>query len=242
MQTTICLSLGGRGGVGKTLSLVAIADYLRTNNYKIAAVDCDTENAGKSSCFAHWFGGKAACLNLRNPFDCDKLLESSASSDSPYVLADLPANSSGDVAAWFQDVATPETIHAMGLNIIAVGAVAPHPGAAESVVDWMSALGNRATYLVVLNRIAFEAAPRPREDAFHDWFLVRETGMPVQTIEMPYLQSHAMEALVKLGKLPSTSIKAADLPILVRQRVKTWRDKIHSQLDSTALFNHKDSK
>ena len=71
IKTQLILTMGGRGGVGKTVALVAIADYLQTKGYKFFCTDCDTENAGKFSSFAHWFKDTAVRLNLRNVADCD---------------------------------------------------------------------------------------------------------------------------------------------------------------------------
>src|SRR5258707_1656386 len=107
MKTQLILTMGGRGGVGKTVALVAIADYLQAKGQKFFCTDCDTENGGKLTSFGHWFHGKAETLNLRNTSDCDKLLEGSGNSGVPFVLADLPANSSGDVARWWKEVVTP---------------------------------------------------------------------------------------------------------------------------------------
>lgn len=195
MNTTLLLTLGGRGGTGKTLCLVAIADYLRCKGSKLVAIDCDTENAGKLSSFSHWFNRRAHALNLRNLSDCDKLLKSSATSGVPFVLADLPANSSADISDWWKDVATPDVLNELGLTIIGVGSVTASHGAAESVVEWISSLGESISYLVVLNRISFERVPRPKEEAFSDWFLVKTDGLELQTIEIGHLHSPTMDAL-----------------------------------------------
>jgi hypothetical protein len=80
MKTQLILTMGGRGGVGKTVALVAIADYLQAKGQKFFCTDCDTENGGKLTSFGHWFHGKAETLNLRNTSDCDKLLEGSGNS------------------------------------------------------------------------------------------------------------------------------------------------------------------
>jgi len=49
----------------------------------------------------------------------------------PFVLADLPANSSGDLASRLQEVATSEAIGELDLSITAVGTVTPYPGSAR---------------------------------------------------------------------------------------------------------------
>src|SRR4029077_13295164 len=67
------------------------------------------------------------------------------------VASVIPGNSTGDLSQWLQDVATLDIIQELGLNVIAVGAVTSATGSASSVAKWIATLGDRATYLVVLN-------------------------------------------------------------------------------------------
>ena len=247
----MALTAGGRGGNGKTTTLVAIADYLASKGIKQTLIDCDTENAGQPTCFSHWLEGKGNTLNLRLPDDRDRLLTDSAECGSQFVLADLPANSTGDISRWLQEVATVELIRELGLNIIAIGLVTPELGGARSVVQWVRTLGDRARYLVALNRIDYEIVPGPVEKVFAEWF---EGALPdlvpkvvssdrIQTIEIPNMEAHGMDALRSLGKLPSKAVlKDSPLHLLHKQRIKTWRDRIFTQLDATGLFTAKDTK
>jgi len=106
----------GRGGNGKTTALVALTDYLASKGIKQTLIDCDTENAGQPACFSHWLHGKGNALDLRNPIDRDRLLTDSAESGSQFVLADLPANATGDISRWLQEVATVELIRELERN------------------------------------------------------------------------------------------------------------------------------
>ena len=133
MKTNLIITCGGRGGVGKTLALLAIADYLHAKGHAFVPADCDTENRGKVSSFAYWFSGKALLFNLRNTEDCDRLLTGSADSGAPFVLADLPANASGDIAGWWKEVVTPDNLQELNLEISAIGVVTPQVGSTESV-------------------------------------------------------------------------------------------------------------
>ena len=58
----------------------------------------------------------------------------------------------------------------------------------------------------------------------------------METFELSYLHGPALEALIDSRKLPSTAINGTDIHVLLRSRVKAWIDRIHSQLDSLALF------
>jgi hypothetical protein len=244
MKTNLVLTMGGKGGEGKTSALVAITDFLQSKAYKLVLVDCDTENAAQPTCFNHWVGGKAVTLNLRHPLDRDRLLSDSASSGAQFVLADLPGNSTGDLSQWLQDVATLDIIQELGLNVIAVGAVTPATGSASSVAKWIATLGDRATYLVVLNRKDHEAAPKPLQEAFADWF---DFAVPklvpsvvpqnkLYSVELPNMEFHAMEALRKLGKLPAKALKDPQVHVLIKKRIRTWRERIFPQLEATGLF------
>jgi hypothetical protein len=226
----------GRGGVGKTTAGVALADYLSEKGYDITPFDCDTENAGKLSSFSQWFGGSAETFNLRNPDDCDRLLEAAANSEADYILCDLPANASGDIAEWWNQVVTPETLKELGLHIIGLGVVSPHPGSAESVHEWIDVLGSRVRYLVALNRLLFERVPGPANQVFSVWNALPVSGVALSSFEIPHLHGPAMEAMIRSGKLPSDVIRDKGLHVMPRARVKQWRDTVHRNLDATGLF------
>jgi CobQ/CobB/MinD/ParA family nucleotide binding protein len=238
-MNTLILTCGGRGGTGKTTSMVAFADMLQAKGQKFAVIDCDTENANKISSFSHWFGGKANALDLRDVADCDRLLQQTSTAGVPFVLADLPANSSADLSDWLVEVATPKTLRALNINMIAIGAVSASPGSPASIAHWMSVLGDRASYVITLNRTQFERRVRPRETTFAEWFSwLQQNGdkVPLATIEIPHLHEHTKLALLSLGKLPSRAVKDPQLDVLARFRIETWIERVHAQLEATGLF------
>jgi len=241
-QTTLVIPCTDDGGVGKTTDLVLIADYLKAKDQKMALFDCDTANAGKPSSFAHWFGGKANQLDLRDEADLDTLLSQSAGSGVGWALADLPANSSGDIAHWLKTVATPKAIERLGLRIIAVGALNPTLGSCESVVQSMEMLGSRATYLIALNRTQYDRKIKNAETVFPVWFRWLESypnKSAIQTIDVPHLQVRTMETLIAAAQLPSKTAKDPSLDPVMRIRVENWLEEVHSQLDTTGLFTPK---
>jgi hypothetical protein len=244
-QTTLVIPCTDDGGVGKTTDLVLIADYLKSKDQKLALFDCDTANAGKPSSFAHWFGGKANQLDLRDEADLDTLLSQSASSGVGWALADLPANSSGDIANWLKTVATPRAIECLGLRIIAVGALNPTLGSCESVVQSMEMLGPRATYLIALNRTQYDRKIKSAETVFPVWFRwlkSYENKSAIQTIDVPHLQVRTMETLQAAAQLPSKTAKDPSLDPVMRIRIENWIEEVHSQLDATALFTAKNTE
>jgi hypothetical protein len=242
IQTTLVIPCTDDGGVGKTTDLVLIADYLKAKDQKLALFDCDISSAGKASSFAHWFGGQANHLDLRDEADLDSLLSRSAGCGVGWAIADLPANSSGDIADWLKTVATPKAIERLCLRIIAVGALNPTLGSCESVVQSMEMLGSRATYLIALNRTQYDRKIKSAETVFPLWFQwlkSYENKSVLHTIDVPHLQVRTIETLQAAGQLPSKTAKDPALDPVMRIRIENWLEEVHSQLDATGLFTPK---
>lgn len=243
-QTTIVHPAGGKGGVGKTLVMVALTDYLQAKRYKISLIDCDTENAGQPASFGHWCAGRQLDLNLRVPGDRDRLLLDASGSGADYVLVDFPSNASGDLAKWLRDVATARTIREMGLRLITVCAVTPDPSSVQSAVKWITTMGDRAGYLIALNRIDYEAVDTPTRQLFADWF---DTAVPalipsvvpaerIKTFEVGNLEEHRMQAMTRIGKIPGKALESKELNLLHKSGIRIWRDGIFASLDATGWF------
>jgi hypothetical protein len=247
-QTTIIHPAGGKGGTGKSVIMAAKADYLRSKKYKISLVDCDSENAGQPGSFGHWCGGKQVDLNLRVREDRDRLLLDAAQSGCDYVLMDFPSNASGDLFKWLKEAATARTIQEMGLRLITVCVVTPDPSSVHSATKWITMMGDRANFLIALNRIDYEAIDTPARKLFAPWF---ESALPelvpsavsedrIRTIEVGNLEEHRMKALAALGKLPSRALESGGLNLLHQSAVRIWRDAIFSSLDATGWFKGND--
>lgn len=238
-QTTLILTAGGRGGSAKTTNLALIADRLSETGRRYGIIDCDLENAGTPSAFAHWFGGHAAQLDLRDVEACDALLRQACQSGAEFVLCDLPANSSGDLADWLENVATPDLIRALGLRLITLCSVNPTAGAAESAAHWMETLGERSSYLVALSRTGFERRPKAREVTFEAWFAWvadNPPQTPFHLIEVPHLHLPTMTTLLSMQMLPSNAIRDPQLDPITASRIQGWVKTVHAQLEQTGLF------
>jgi hypothetical protein len=246
-RPTLIIPSSEKGGIGKTLTCVALANYLRDQGNKVACFDYDTGNQGDTGCLAHWCNGNVNLLSLRVWEHRDRLLVDAAESGADYVVADFPANSIADLETWLESVATPELIDEMGLGIIAVPVVTPESSTAKSAVRWISKLQNRATYLVALNHIDYEPIPTPSETLFKHWHAVALPLLAdviakdrISTFEIPFMEPHGMEAMTKLGKWPSIALASNELHLLHRSRVKNWTKKIAEGLDATGLFTRQE--
>ena len=232
------LLLGGKGGVGKTVIALLLADYFARHKVPYFSADCDAENQGKpGACFAHWMGEKAVRLNLRDVDDCDALLVGASQASAPIVIADVPGNAGPDVHDWWRDVVSPETLQRLKLKVTGVGVTVPEPGASDSVAEWIAMMGTQIDYLVALNRRNVEKVRRPLEKAFADWKLVQlPKGAQVRTFEVGNLYPSAMLELIQLRQLPTDALEAKAVSGINTHRVRRWRDEVHEQLDAFGLL------
>ena len=232
MKNKIYLTLGGKGGVGKSIAISLIADYLVKNEIPFLAFDCDNENSGKAAAFSTGYKD-AQQINLRSVRDCDRLL--TAAAESEITLADLPANASGDFMGWWSSVATPETLEALNLEVIGIGAITPEAGSFASVSQWAEELQAKLKYITALNHRSQQRVEISKEELFPEYFntptgeAFRKLFGP-QEFEIPGLYEGSMLALAKSGQLPSAAADNPAIPILDRSRIRTWKAKVHAQL------------
>lgn len=234
---TLIITLGGKGGVGKTLTLTTLADYLTTVGRPYAALDCDSENFGKASAFSS-FLKDARTPNIRSISDCDRLLTDAAECDSGITLADLPANASGDFMSWFNSVVDRPTLEALNLRIFGIGAITPEPATFASVAEWAAKLQNRVDYIVALNHRTQQRVEKPKEEMFREYF-GSDTGAKFRKrfdpaeVTIPSLYDGSMTILLRSGQLPSAAMNDQSLPLLDRTRIRTWVSGIHKNWEKS---------
>jgi cellulose biosynthesis protein BcsQ len=57
----VLVSMGGKGGVGKTSIMVGLAEWFDLNQIPVKLLDLDTENKARGS-LTHFFGGRLAIM------------------------------------------------------------------------------------------------------------------------------------------------------------------------------------
>jgi len=232
MKNKIYITLGGKGGVGKTVCAVLLADYLVKHEIPFLAFDCDSENAGKAAAFSTAYSN-AHRINLRSVADCDRLI--STASENEITLADLPANASGDFLEWWEAVSQPDTLESLNLEVVGIGCITPEAGAFASVAQWANTLQDSMRYIIALNHRSQQRVPLPREQVFPEYFdtptgkRFREAFSPYE-LEIPGLYDGSMSRLAKSGLLPSLAAADLSIPILDRTRIRVWAAKVHNQL------------
>jgi MinD-like ATPase involved in chromosome partitioning or flagellar assembly len=98
MNKRVILSMGGKGGVGKTSVMTGLAEWFRENQNPVKLLDLDTENKARGS-LAHFFGDDAPKVNIHTPAGLDSFVDELTVSiwegSSPRLQATASARSAG---------------------------------------------------------------------------------------------------------------------------------------------------
>ncbi len=147
------LSMGGKGGVGKTSVMAGLAEWLAVNQIPVKLLDLDTENKARGS-LTHFYGGRVPKVNIHTPAGLDAFVDHLADG-VPVVLAAMGAGSGQITYDWFEKM-YPDVSDA-GVVFTAIGVVTSDPASVESVLAWAARLQDRVGYLVVENSITDHA-------------------------------------------------------------------------------------
>ena len=132
IRKRIILSMGGKGGVGKTAVMVVLADWFAANQIPIQLLDLNTENKSRGS-LAHFYGNQIPKLNIHTPAGLDGFIDR-FTDDAPVILADMGSGSGQVTHDWF-DRMYPDVAEA-GIVFTAIGVVTSDPASVESVLAW----------------------------------------------------------------------------------------------------------
>src|SRR2546427_5047059 len=148
-EKRVILSMGGKGGVGKTSVMAGLAEWFQANRIPVKLLDLDMENKTRGS-LKHFFHGNLPKLNIHTPAGLDAFIDH-LSDGPPVVLADMGAGSGQVTHDWF-DAMYPDVAR-LGVVFTAIGIVTADPGSVESVLIWADRLQRRVRYLIVENSI-----------------------------------------------------------------------------------------
>ena len=226
----VILSMGGKGGVGKTSVMAGLAEWFDTNQIPVKLLDLDTENKARGS-LTHFFGGRVPKVNIHTPAGLDAFVDHLADG-SPVILADMGAGSGQITYDWF-DKMYPDVADA-GIVFTTIGVVTSDPASVESVLAWAARLQNRVSYLIVENSIAEHADfTYWRESDQARQF--REAFAPA-VIEMDFrlaeLENAARNHGVTLGGVASRTTGAAELRrASIVMRAQSYRRRMFAEFD-----------
>lgn len=226
----VVFTMGGKGGVGKTGVMAALAEWFEAHEIPCTLLDLDTENKTRGS-LKHYFNGSAAKVNINTPAGLDTFVDH-LESGAPIILADMGAGSGQIAADWFDSMY--EDVAAGGVVFTAIGVITPDPASVESVLAWASRLQDRVEYMIVENAIS------PLAD-FAYWHST-EQAMQFRKVFGPTiihmdfrlaeLENPARQHGVKLGQIAERSttvdeLRRASLVI----RAQSYRRKLFAEFD-----------
>src|ERR1700692_704293 len=87
----VILSMGGKGGVGKTNFMTGLAEWYQEHEIPVTLLDLDTENKARGS-LTHFFGGEVPKINIHTPEGLDAFLDY-LDSGPLIILADMGGGS-----------------------------------------------------------------------------------------------------------------------------------------------------
>jgi hypothetical protein len=143
----VILSMGGKGGVGKTNVMTALAEWYVDNRIPVTLLDLDTENKARGS-LTHFFGGAVPKINVHTPEGLDAFLDY-LDGGPPILLADMGSGAGRVTSVWFDDMYGP--VAKRGVVFTAIGLVTSDPASVESVLTWADRLQERVSYVIVEN-------------------------------------------------------------------------------------------
>jgi MinD-like ATPase involved in chromosome partitioning or flagellar assembly len=226
----VIFSMGGKGGVGKTSVMTALAEWFHDNGVPVRLLDLDSENKARGS-LTHFFRGEVPKVNIHTPAGLDAFVDE-LTGEYSVILADMGAGAGQVTHEWF-DKMYPDVAEA-GIVFTAVGAVTSDPASVESVLSWAAKLQRRVSYLVVEN------ASSERTD-FTYW-RESEQARRFQEIlspaviridyRLPDLENATRNHGVRLGEVAA---RATDAPELQKtslvMRAQSYRRRMFAEFD-----------
>jgi len=152
-EKRVILTMGGKGGVGKTSVMTGLAEWFQENEIPVKLLDLDTENKARGS-LTHFFGGNVPKVNIHTPAGLDAFVDE-LTDGPPVILADMGAGAGQVTYEWFDKMY--QDVSEAGIVFTAIGIVTSDPASVESVLSWASKLQRRAEYLIVENCVSDHA-------------------------------------------------------------------------------------
>ena len=94
----VVFTMGGKGGVGKTGVMVALAEWFEANEIPVTLLDLDTENKARGS-LQHFFNGRVTKVNIHTPAGLDAFVDH-LDSGASIILGDMGAGAGQVATNW----------------------------------------------------------------------------------------------------------------------------------------------
>jgi MinD-like ATPase involved in chromosome partitioning or flagellar assembly len=229
-EKRVILSMGGKGGVGKTSFMTGLAEWFRENHIPMKLLDLDTENKARGS-LTHFFGTDAPKVNIHSPAGLDSFVDE-LTDGPPVILADMGAGAGQVTYDWF-DKMYPDVSEA-GIVFTAIGIVTSDPASVESVLAWASRLQRRTAYLIVENSVS--------EHTDFTYWRESEQALRFQQIfsppviqmdyRLPDLENATRNHGVTLGQVAARATNAPELrKASLVMRAQSYRRRMFAEFD-----------
>jgi MinD-like ATPase involved in chromosome partitioning or flagellar assembly len=205
----IIFTMGGKGGVGKTSFVLALAEWYQDHQIPIKLLDLDTENKSRGS-LKHYFDGSVTKVNIHTAAGLDAFVDH-LSDDTPIILADMGASSGQVTHEWFDSMF--EDVAATRVQFTAIGIVTPDPASVESVLSWAARLQDRVSYVMVENATTHQPdfsywRDSKQTDQFRSAFQPIVLSMEFR---LPDLENPARQHGITLGQIVARRINILEL-------------------------------
>jgi len=229
-EKRVILSMGGKGGVGKTSVIAALAEWFDLNQIPVKLLDLDTENKARGS-LTHFFGGRVPKVNIHTPAGLDAFVDHLA--DGPRaILADMGAGSGQVTHDWFEKM-YPDVAET-GIVFTTIGVVTPDPASVESVLAWAKRLQCRVRYLIVENSVAEHSdftywRKSQQASQFQEMFKPAVIRMDYRLAD---LENGARQYGVTLGDIAARKTDAPELQkASLVMRAQSYRRRMFAEFD-----------
>lgn len=101
-RNRVVMTMGDKGGVGKTTFAVGLADYYQANEIDVQLLDLDTENKSRGS-LDHFYRGQTRKVNIHTAAGLDCFIDC-LTGESRLLLADMGAGASQVADQWFDSM------------------------------------------------------------------------------------------------------------------------------------------
>ncbi len=229
-EKRVLLSMGGKGGVGKTSVMATLAEWFEMNEIPVKLLDLDTENKARGS-LTHFFGGSVPKVNIHSPAGLDAFIDHLADGP-PVILADMGAGSGHVTHDWFEKM-YPDVAHA-GIAFTAIGVVTADPASVESILAWAERLQRRVAYLIVENHITQhpDFTYWRESDQAKDFQKRFQPSVIQMDYRLPDLENAARNHGVTLGNVALRRTRATELQkASLVMRAQSYRRRIFSEFE-----------
>ncbi len=227
----VVLTMGGKGGTGKTTLMTALAEWYQEHGLPFVLLDLDTENKARGS-VSHFFRDTAQKVNIHTPAGLDAFVDHLVGTEDRLVLADMGAGSGQVATQWFEDVY--EDVAATGIVFTAIGLVTPDSASVESVLSWANRLQRRVAYLVVENQPTEHADLAYWRDAAQaeQFRQVFKPAVIQMNFRLPSLENAARQHGVTLGQVANRQTPVPELSkASLVMRAQGYRRKLFAEFD-----------